>query len=363
MQTWSDQPVSNFKVKFYLDTNILSYILDNTYSGVTDTIKILGQLPFVDLVSSRFVVFELAGIRKREHYLREMVKTQSGTGTLNMSSLLKYKDGYSAPELEFSLIKDQIKQKVEQELQTIVNIHYIDYKGNTLHDELLEPTVELCLSSKISKEDSLVLVSALLPVKQKPESDVSLITKDKQFSEAYDEFQLQPFLNSYTLCKPDVEYIKGIALADGTNVNLTHPSDDARLPGFWVEKIKEMLIKKNAHLFLGKTFPPHSPGNLPPHCICFKLNANTNLPNNIIVTFISKTLDFIYSIRISVKDFWNTTSIKAYPFVANQVVNISFLAFDADANNEPIPIPANIVSTLREDGHLVFIHPDSFNGS
>ena len=185
MENWSDQPVNEFKIKFFLDTNILSFVLDNTYSGVTSTIQILGQSDFVDLVSSRFVIFELAGIRKREHYLREIVKAQGGTGTLNMSSLLKYKDGFNAPEVEFSSIMAQIKQQVEQEIQTIINIHYIDYKGNVLHDELLEPTVEICLSSKISKEDSLVLISSLLPEKQKPEVAISLITKDKQFSEAY----------------------------------------------------------------------------------------------------------------------------------------------------------------------------------
>jgi hypothetical protein len=359
MEQWSDDPINDFKVKFYLDTNILSYLLDKTYSGVTSTIQILGTLPFVNLVSSRFVVFELAGIRKREHYLREMVTVQSGTGTVNMSSLLKYKDGFSAPEIDFNTIKDKIKKQVENELQEIADIHFIDYKANVLHNELLEPTVELCLLSKISKEDSLVLISALLPEKQKPETGVSLITKDQQFSDAYDEFDLQPFLDSYTLCNPDIENIKRISLNNGVNVNLTHAADDPRLPQFWIEKIKELIVKKNSSLLLGQTFRPTSAG-LPQNCLCFKLIANTNLPNNIVVTFISKRLDFIYSVKSSVIEFWNSTRLTAYPFISDQVVNISFLAYDHDEAGNQIPVSNDIINILREEGHMVFIHPDSY---
>jgi hypothetical protein len=360
MQPWSDTPVTEFKIKFFLDTNILSYILDKTHSGITDSIQLLGQSEFVDLVSSRFVIFELAGIRKREHYLRQIVHAQSGTGNVNMSSLLKYRDGFSAPELDFSKIKDQIKQEVESEIETLINIHYIDYKGNLLHDGLLEPTVEVCLSTKISKEDSLVLISALLPEKQKPETKISLITKDKQFTEAYEDFDLEPIFKSFSLTKPLVEHIKGISLSDGTTVNLTLSTDDARLPAFWIDKIKEMIIEKNKHLYLGKTMAPHSPGKLPQNCVCFKLNANTDLPKNIVVTFISNSLDFIYSTKVAIEEFWNNARIETYPYSSQEIANIAFLANEKNDNNDLVPIDLDIVQRLREENHLVFIHPDSY---
>jgi len=360
MQPWSDLPViSDFKIKFYLDTNILSYILDNTYTGITTSIQLLGQCEFSDLVSSRFVIFELAGIRKKEHFLREALNIQSGTGTTNLSSLLKYKDEYSSSAVDFSLIKDQIKLKVEQEIDNIINTYFIDYKGNLLHDELLEPTVEICLSSKISKEDSLVLVSALLPERHKPEEKICLITKDKQFTKAFSEFNLEPILQAFSLNKPSVEHIDGIGLSDGANVNLTNQADDIRLPGFWIDKIKEMILEKSRRLFLGKTFVPHSQ-NLPANCICFRLNPNTHLPNNISLTFISDALDFIYSIKIAIPEFWHSGAITQYPFQSPTAQNISFLGYETDVNNVPIPIPANIMARLREANHLVFIHPDSF---
>ncbi|HEY4061200.1 MAG TPA: hypothetical protein VGM30_04830 [Puia sp.] len=360
MEPWSDLPVINdFKIKIYLDTNILSFILDGIYSGVTTSIQILGQSEFVDLVSSRYVIFELAGIRKKEHFLREVLKTQTGNGTTNLSSLLKYKDDYSSSSVEFSAIKGLIKQKVEQEIETIVNTHYIDYKANFLHDGLLEPTVEICLSSKISKEDSLVMISALLPEKQKPEGNVCMLTKDQQFTTAFAEHDLEPILQNFSLTAPNIEHIKGISLLDGTNVNLTNQADDARLSTFWINKIKEMILGKNTHLYLGKTFTPNSL-NLPPNCICFKLKENTNLPNNINLTFISKSLDFIYTIKLVVKEFWNNSAIHNYPFISTQLTNISFLGLDFDNANNPTPISANIVSRLREQDHLVFIHPDSY---
>jgi hypothetical protein len=360
MQPWTDQPAANFKIKLYLDTNILSYILDQTYSGVTSTIQILGSNPFVQLVSSRYVIFELAGIRKREHYLRKMVSLQTSAGqALNMSSLLKYRDGFSSPEVDFDTIKNDIKQSVEGEIQAIVNSHNIDYKGNAFHDELLTPTVEICLSSKISKEDCLVLISALLPVEQKPEPMISLITKDEQFSQAYNDVNLQAIYQNFSLCNPEVNHIKDIKLHDGTNVNLTNPADDIRLPRFWIEKVKEQIIEKNKSFFLGKTMSPQNPGNLPANCITFKLNENTSLMNNIIVTFISKNLDFIYNVKARVPEFWNNAPIQNYPFVSNEVRNIAFLGNDTDANANVIPISPDKIAALRDDGHLVFMHPDS----
>ena len=171
---------------------------------------------------------------------------------------------------------------------------------------------------------------------------------------------MQPILQSFSLNEPEVEHIKGISLADGTNVNLTHAGDDSRLPAFWIEKIKEIIVLRNKHLFLGKTMTPHSPGKLPSNCVCFKLNPNTALPNNIVLTFISSQLDFIYSTKVSINDFWNNASIGSYPFSSTTVTNISFLATDTDINKDPVLVPANIIARLREDNHLVFIHPDSF---
>ena len=163
MEPWSDLPVrERFRIKFYLDTNILSYLVDNTYSGLTLTMNYLKNSEFADLVSSKYVIFEFVGIRKREHYLQKVLqKSTSAAGKVNISSLLKYKDNFNAPEVKFEDVQADIKLAVETEVQDITTNFGIDYSANILHDTLLNPTFEINLSSRVSKEDSLVLTSAV----------------------------------------------------------------------------------------------------------------------------------------------------------------------------------------------------------
>lgn len=69
MKSWSTQ-IDTFKIKVFLDTNILCYLVDNTYPALTSFIDTLNKLPVVDIISSDFVLTEFIGVRKQEHYLR-----------------------------------------------------------------------------------------------------------------------------------------------------------------------------------------------------------------------------------------------------------------------------------------------------
>lgn len=361
MEPWSDLPVrSRFRIKFYLDTNILAYLVDNTYSGLTQTINYLKDSEFADLVSSKYVIFEFVGIRKREHYLQKVLdKSKSSvSGRVNLSSLLKYKDNFNAPEVKFEDVQADIKNTVEAELQSITNNFGIDYSANILHDSLLNPTFDINLSSKISKEDSLVLSSAVWADSTTKESFVVLASNDQQFFESYEPSLLNPVFSSHGLTPPVIEHLKDIKLASGTKVNLTDSNDDAKLITFLPSKLAALILAKNQSLFLGKTFPPAGVG-FPADAICFKLQPNTELNNNIYLTIIGKNLDFIYSVKCPVVDFFynSPTPIAIYPFTNAAEVNVAFTPKD-NATGTPLSLNAAIINRLREEGNLIFINPD-----
>lgn len=91
----------------------------------------------------------------------------------------------------------------------------------------------------------------------------------------------------------------------------------------------------------------------------FKLQPNCLLNRNIGLTIIGKNLDFIYKTKI-IHEFWNNTVISQYPFVEDQVANISFKPYDLNDNNEKTDfMNIELLNKLREEGNLVFINQDS----
>ena len=148
-------------------------------------------------------------------------------------------------------------------------------------------------------------------------------------------------------------------LGGNVNINLTSSIDDARLPDYLPKKIKELLIKKNQNLYLGKTIPC---GNGPNFngIICFKLKANTSLAQGLYITIIGNNLDFIYTIKIKIDEFWDQEKINNYPYTNAEDRDISFKPFQFNGDNQPVSLPANIMTKLRESGNLVFINPDTF---
>lgn len=360
MEPWSDLPVRNrFRIKFYLDTNILTYLVDNTYSGLSRTINYLKGSEFADLVSSKYVIFEFVGIRKREHYLREVVSNSTSVaGQVNMSSLLKYKDDFSAPEVDFNTVKASIQQKVKQELEDITNNFEIDYGTNILHDDLLIPTFDITLTTKISRHDALMYVSSVWADTTLREEFVFLMSNDQTFVQNCADPDIDTALAASNLQKPQVEWLRSMQENNGHKLNLTVSADDVHLNAYLPNKLKELIIKKNRKYFLGKTIPCGNGTNFPTNVICFTLNENTPLNANLYLTIIGRDLDFVYSTKLPVASFWDQQEITVYPFQNAASTNISFRPLEYDGKGNQVPLPPGIITRLRETGNLVFINPD-----
>ncbi len=359
MESWSDEPYRQFKIKIFLDTNILTCIVDKTHDGLSKSIDILKSLEFVDLVSSTFVAFEFAGIRKREHFLRQVIlkSASSSSGHFNYSSIFQIRNNFQSEDVKFEDIQPDIQKSVEDEIEDIINSYEINYSNNIFHKELYKPTLDICLNSRVSKEDSFVLISAILPQPGSPEKNVTILTKDKDFIKSYYEFPLDSIFSKYGLTEPNILDIRNIKLSSGRNINLLQ-NIIINLTKFWKDKILELIQMYNKDKFLGLTFTPKG-ATFPKDVICFTLPSNTQLNSNIYVSIIGHNLDFIYTTKFRVEDFWNNGSIGTYPFISQKDAYISFKIFEFDDGAQSTPLPISQINKLRENGNLVFIHDDS----
>ena len=388
MESWSE-PFSNyFTIRIFLDTNILSFYIDKDYESLNRALEILADSPFAVLLSSEAVLLELANVRKRLHHIQAIKnkfpkevdnkpknnsftfriaqffitlgRTQSTTSMDIKKIYETIKRSEDCAELPYLDIKVDVKNKVLQEINNLKRDPKIEYDNNKFHAEMYEKSAEICLSSTISRHDSLVLISALLPEILKPETHILILTKDKDFTTAFRDFDLEATLNNLGLIKPNIERITSLSLTSGrqTQLDLTNPQTEARMNDFWVKKLIELILQKNKSLFLGYTYVPYVLSGSPANCVDFKLQANTPLSNNSNLTFISRNLDFVYNVKIPIKEFWNYDPIKSYPFISEKVSEISFTSFDYGENDSEVPTKPEIISRLRENGHLVFLQPE-----
>lgn len=365
MEPWSEPiPTNNFIIKFFLDTMILSFCLDNKYVCLNKTISFLLKSEFAAVISSEIVLLELASLRKRLFYL-QAIKTKfpqifkdGSSDLIKLEKIVMSYGDYS--KLPYNDVKDKIKEVVLNEINVLrTSTPKIEFDSNTFHNNIYEYTANLILSSNISRADGMVLISALLPAPEEPEEHLYLITKDRDFVNECNAVDLESTLNNLGLIKPEIERITSLVLSNGTHLDLTNSFHENRVEAFWIEKIKELLVQKNPNLFLGYTYVPHNLVGSPANCVDFKLNADTPLNKNLTLLIISNSLDFVYNVKVPVSDFWNNKSIENYPFKSNEVKNISFCALDYDGD-DIVQTNSSIISRLREPGHLVFTNPFSY---
>jgi hypothetical protein len=310
-------------------------------------------------MSSEYVLLEFIGARKREHYLRESLsQTRVLEKHINLSSLLKYHNQYSLPEIKFHTLLPNIKNNVDDEKERISSDYGINFSSG-FHRELFNPTSDICLSSKISKEDSLVLVSAILPTEGTINENVILFTSDAEFHTWFYEKEVETGINDvfdkFKISRPDLQYIRNINGDNNQKFNLSETVKLNDVVNNFNSYIKKNLQKKLDSLFVGVTFTPQV-HNFPNDCIALKVTSNNTILKNNHITIIGKDLDFVYNTENKIS-FWNNgQEISDDGFTATE--GNSFLSFKLPIN-DTIPEKTDILAKLKEEGNLIFIHPDN----
>lgn len=362
---------SCFKIKIAIDTQILSYLIDNTYPNVTYLVEKLSESPFVDLVCARFTTFEFIGIRKKEHYLRFALENAKNKGIpLNISSFINYRTTFSAPEYEYKDAYEKIIKTIDEELKKINDDFGITFDESLLHKSFWEPHKEFFLSTRISKEDSLVLLSSVFPDEHQTEDYLIFLTNDSQFNKGYNKSErvmidgaggepknvIDEIFTKYGFEKPFVYHLGSLSLFGDTKINpkletITTDEIDEFLTKFIFEHIK----KKNNNRLLGKTFCAGDKFKKS-DVTFFKIDDNVELNNNIYITAINQNLDFIYNSGVITSFNHKKCVLSKFPFICKDAdKNISFEWNNQEEGDEIDKIKERLCST---DNYL-FVHPDS----
>lgn len=248
MKSWSVRVPDNLRVGVFLDTNILCYLVDNTYPSLTQFIQDISTCCCVELISSDFCQIEFTGIRKREHYLRLIIEqSRAQNKTVNVSSLLKYHNQFGCEEIKFEDVIDEIETKVKSDIDRVVSEFGI--KFTSMNSQISSLARDICLNSKISKEDSLVLASAGMD-SNKQVIPCILLTNDSDFGKWYNEKKLilEKIFTNYEIVLPhvlDIRQIWGYNLHD-----VCVPQEEM------IIRLKDMLMVYNPKTYLGISFQP-----------------------------------------------------------------------------------------------------------
>lgn len=353
-----------FKIKIALDTQLLAYLIDESYPSFNRFYDCLKNSPFVDIVCSRFVTFEYIGIRKLEHYLHKVYT--SSAGKMNLSSALQYRREFKAPELDYEMCFKEIKEGIESELQKLNDDFGIQYNDHILHQGLWNPHQELLLSSRLSKEDCLVLLSSIYPQEFEKMSHSIFLTNDNQF---YDSFcgkadyrmaAIDEVFEQNNLLKPETFNIKKISLNDSGTYNLTTLIENDIIDQLAKDFIFEQISLKNENLILGKTIKCDCSKERKKSMLCFDLHKEVELPEKLYTTILYKSDNHVklYVHHAIFKDFYHVNKIESFPYIATEDPesrHITLLLKDKDGQF----LEGNLMKSLTEKGNVVFIHPDN----
>lgn len=352
MESWSAQ-LEKFKINFFLDTNILCYLIDNTYPSLTTFISELAKMPIVSLYSSEYVLSELIGVRKQEGYFQEaLCRSFAGGAHINLASFINNNKKFDIPNYPYRDLAESVKVRVESDIDRIVHDFNIQFNCN-FNDKILLPMQYVCLSTRISREDSLVLVSSVYKNSAETIADsVILLTNDHDFykwaKESMDEI-VETF-TSNGLKAPVVEHLSSVGTATpnlGSCQNLTNNIED--VSDFAKRYVTRCFMASyEEKYYIGKIIVRECP-NAPRHLIGIKVSV-PQLCNGIYLTILSKSLSFLYCPQNKV-DFYHCGQSIGESF--SPLEGDSYVSFICDEDNE------EIFNKVNSEGNLVYIHPDS----
>lgn len=356
MESWSAE-LEKFRVNFFLDTNILCYLVDDTYPALTGFIKALAEMPVVSLFTSEYVLSELIEVRKKEDYFQEVMKQSKKDGRyINISSFITNNKRYSIPHYSYEgdLIKP-VTEQVDKDIEKIVKDFNIAF-ASKFNDNLLSPMKGICLSTKISREDSLVMVSSLFKGEEKVlPGKVILLTNDNDFEQWSDcaKKEITEVLAKHGLTMPYVENIcklGNLFAEDAKRWNLTKTEQDGK--AIALEYMTQCLLWMYIENFIGIVSPGEKVTKTPLHTLFVQVKS-VSLENGLYTVILGKDLNFLYCPQ-NKANFYRDGKPLTEPFVpAEGQDKVGFVCEMREGEDEAI------FEKLNQKGNLVFIHPDS----
>lgn len=334
-----------YRVNIYLDTNILVDYVEKSYPLLNRSIDYLAQCPFVNLRSSHYVLFEFTEVRKVRLFWE---KSAPGDTTDYNKAKVIIRSNWKYNGRDYNDFKGDIINQVKAELDIIRTGLQIDFDEHVLHDELVYPTNSLCLATKISKEDCLVMISCMNPDKGKKLDHCLLLSRDEQYYKAYCE-NVQEADNVFNTCqlnKPTMIRTENLHVGDhGTKYNLYDNTSQCDIDMFWIGLILATIKDKLSDEYVGKTYF-YGANEIAKKCIFFEMDGqDKTLKESDGLCFIANDLSLLAIIG-GPFEYWNNQKI-SLPYSNPEDSKYSFLKEN---------IKPEILSKLRDGGNLVFYY-------
>jgi hypothetical protein len=265
---------------------------------------------------------------------------------------------YGGEGLFFSQI-NAIGASTKLDIPRIQNDFGIEIEGS-IHDNLWNPTFELILNSRISREDSLIASAFIQPQSGRVEKNLILLTNDGDFAAFYKQAQerglIAPLFASLSWYEPTIIRITQLQTSEGSLVNLRNPliNDlNANVLSF----LKNLIIENNKSHFLGYTDPDILPQSTDMIGLKIKGDAQYHANQNLMI--IGSNLDFIYTIPNTINEFRKKDSTAIDFPLRNAHKLVCYKHVPLAANDPDVPHEAQIISALKTRKNLVFVHPDT----
>ncbi len=350
METTKIHIDEKYRVNVYLDTNIIVDYVEKSYPLLNRSIDFLAKCPFVNLRSSHYVLFEFNEVRKARLFWEKAdpQKTKIYDTVKN-----KIKNEWVYEGKQYNNFKNDITNQVMNELENIKDNLDISFDEHVLHEGLIYPTNNLCLETKISKEDCLVMVSCMHPKYEDKKLDhCILLTRDEQYYNAYIENndEIDAVFNKYKLNSPSLLRTENLKDNDSTKqYNLYVKDHDIDIEKYWNRLIKEKIISIHNTQYIGKTYKDTEASETTRKCIFFEMNGIEKTLKK------SNSLYFIYNdlsdqrIVKAPEEFWNNGAKINLPHTNPSFSKYSFLMQHIDDL---------ILEKLKETGNLIFYYDD-----
>lgn len=330
-----------YKIHIYLDTNILVDYVEQNNSLLNKSLEYLSNCPFVILRSSHYVEFEFVEVRKRNEFYK-CVRGSLPAQNENMSFVKEWiLDGKTYEEY-----KTTITNKVEEDLIKVKEQLDIDFDDHVLHEKLIEPTKDICLSTNISREDTLVMVSCVFP---KPDDKLPfgvILSNDKQYKDAFENSKdtIENTLKKKDISIPSFLSIKQLQYGKGNIINLNVQNINIDIASLWNWIVRQMIMKKHCDAFVGETLAPMKKLT---NCIAIsKKDAVPTIYDSDGLIFIPNDLSQTIIIEKN-KNYWNGgVEITELPYTntADVEYNLEITCSESDMN------------ILRQKGNLIFYY-------
>lgn len=221
----------------------------------------------------------------------------------------------------------------------------LNFDEHVLHELLVFPTNSLCLSTKISKEDCLVLVSCMHPKEDEKLEHCILLSRDNQYYKSYQDNinDVDSVFRASNLVLPQFIHTNKIKYQQNKQLNL-YKETSIDITDVWNDIICSALKSKHSDSYIGETYLFGKSG-ISAQCVYFDTkNPDITLQESEGLLFISKDLKTKISIA-GPFEYMNNGNKITLPYRNPQFTKYSF---------HPNSITPDILEKLRQKGNLVF---------